>query len=278
MSNYSDGRMIRKDISKSMKFSSLSKDAMVLFQMLIPHYDSHGKMNGNPHYIKGEICPLIDFLTPKVIESCLEEISEKTSVKWFSSGGLHYLHALSFSEHQDLNPGRIGKDKLPNYQKNNSRENQNELMSNSAITHEKVQHQIEEEVEVQIEVKEEVKEEINTNTAASKNDAAARVNKNGSYLFKNSPFFDYKVFREHFPKWTEEETRQVYEEMSDWSASKGMKRFDWIATARGWYRRSKSGDKSNGQYTYKSRMDKLREQSEKAGQEVLERFQRTGKL
>ena len=57
------GRMINKAISNSHKFAALSAPSAVLFCMMIPHLNSHGKMNGGTGYIKDEVCPLISYLS-----------------------------------------------------------------------------------------------------------------------------------------------------------------------------------------------------------------------
>jgi uncharacterized phage protein (TIGR02220 family) len=108
--------MINKNISDSNGFASLSCEAAVLFTMMIPHFNSHGKMNGGPGYIKDEICPLIPYLTYKNIKSLLMEISEKTNVKYFEFEGRWWIHSINFlSDHQTLNPSRLGEDLLPSY-------------------------------------------------------------------------------------------------------------------------------------------------------------------
>lgn len=110
------GRMINKDISNSKGFASLSPAAAVLFAMIIPHYNSFGKMNGGPGYIKDEVCPFVEYLNSKTIPGLLSEISEKTNVKWFIQDGRHWIHSINFlTEHQDLRPDRMGKDLLPDY-------------------------------------------------------------------------------------------------------------------------------------------------------------------
>ena len=132
------GRMIRKDISNSDKISALSPAAAVLFMMMIPHYNAHGKMNGGPGYIKDEICPKISYLTYKNIPDLLKEISSKTNVKWFEKDGRYWIHSLNFiSNHQTLDPLKVGLDLLPTY---------------SGLTHEIVIHKDEVEVEVEVEV------------------------------------------------------------------------------------------------------------------------------
>lgn len=110
------GRMINKDISNSKRFASLSPEAAVLFAMLIPHYNSHGKLNGGSGYIKDEICPHVSYLNSETIPVLLAEISEKTNVKWFERDGRYWIHSINFlTDHQELDPKRLGKDSLPDY-------------------------------------------------------------------------------------------------------------------------------------------------------------------
>lgn len=100
---------------KSKKIASLSPETLALFCLLIPHFNAHGKMNGDINFIKGEVCPLIKWLTLSKIKSCLLEISIKTNVKWFESDGLKYLHSLKWHEHQYLREDRMVEDSLPSY-------------------------------------------------------------------------------------------------------------------------------------------------------------------
>jgi hypothetical protein len=112
----SDGRMIRESISDSKKFGELSDTAAVLFCMLIPHYNPHGKMPGGPAYIKEIICPYRKSLTLENLPTYLQEISDKTNVKWFQLDGRWWIHSLHFlSEHQNIEVQKLGKDKLPSY-------------------------------------------------------------------------------------------------------------------------------------------------------------------
>lgn len=111
-----EGRMIRKRIAGSKNFAKLSPKAQVLFTMMIPHYNAHGKMNGGSGFIKDEVCPLIKFLTTRTISRYLREISRKTSVKYFRHGGRWWIHSINFnSHHQKLKIDRLGDDHLPSY-------------------------------------------------------------------------------------------------------------------------------------------------------------------
>ena len=107
--------MVRKTISQSCKIASLSPKSLALFGMLIPHFNAHGKMNGNPYFIKGEVVPKIKWFTIPVIQKALREISNKTNVKWFEHQGCQFIHSLSFDEHQEIREDRLGADHLPSY-------------------------------------------------------------------------------------------------------------------------------------------------------------------
>lgn len=110
------GRMINQDISDSKGFAALTPEAAVLFVMMIPHFTPYGKLNGDPCFIKGEICPRIDYLQLDKIESCLKEITEHTNVKWFCHDGRWWIHSINFlSDHQNIKLERCGSDQLPNY-------------------------------------------------------------------------------------------------------------------------------------------------------------------
>lgn len=110
------GRMINRSISESENFASLSPIAAVLFAMLIPHFNAHGKMAAGPGLIKDEVANLIPYLSYENISEYLQEISHKTNVKWFKQGNKYWLHSINFnSEHQHLDATKMGTDALPSY-------------------------------------------------------------------------------------------------------------------------------------------------------------------
>lgn len=114
----SEGRMLRKDICKSKRFASLSLESQLLFCLLIPNLNAHGKMNGNIFYIKGEVVPLLDQYGTNTIARCLEEISSKTNLKWYEHDGLFYIQSINWEEHQSLRKDKLGIDRLPDYSGN----------------------------------------------------------------------------------------------------------------------------------------------------------------
>lgn len=62
--------------------------------------------------------------------------------------------------------------------------------------------------------------------------------KEGSCLFENSRFHDFTIFEKEFdkPEFAGVDLYYYYQAISDWSASGGKKKHDWIATARNWMR------------------------------------------
>jgi hypothetical protein len=129
------GRMINKSISDSRGFASLTPESAVLFCMILPHLNSHGKMNGGPGFIKDEVCPRLSYITEKNIKNCLQEINAKTNIKWFEHEGRLWIHSVSFLEkHQALPMDKLGKDSLPSY---------------SRVSPELLHHEVEVEVEVE---------------------------------------------------------------------------------------------------------------------------------
>ena len=186
----SKGRMIRKDISRSQKIASLSKEATVLFVMLIPHFSSFGKMNGSPYFVKGEVVPLLEWFTIPLVERCLKEISEKTNVKWFTVGGLWYLHSVNWEEHQEIRKDRVGKDDLPDY---------------SGTTPGLLRHEVEVEVEVEVQVEGQVQKRVaNESRPTPKKRATQLSDEEWMKSLKSNPAYqgiDIEVLKAKMEAW-----------------------------------------------------------------------------
>lgn len=72
-----------------------------------------------------------------------------------------------------------------------------------------------------------------------------RKTSEGLCLFENSKFAEYDIFAEQFkePEFKEIDLVYYYHVVADWSASKGAKKRDWIATARNIMRKDKDAGK-----------------------------------
>jgi hypothetical protein len=110
-----EGRMLRRSIADSSDFASLTPEEAVLFCMIIPHLNTHGKIQGGAAFIKEIICPKVSYLTIEKIPILLKSITEKTDMKWFFHDDRYWIHAVHFTEHQKLDKNKIGLDLLPTY-------------------------------------------------------------------------------------------------------------------------------------------------------------------
>ena len=69
-----EGRILSKRVSRSDKVAALSSDtSRMLYSWLIPYLDVEGRMESDPRLLKADIAPLLDHITPKVIEKALSE-------------------------------------------------------------------------------------------------------------------------------------------------------------------------------------------------------------
>ena len=174
-----DGRMIRKKISDSHGFAKLCPEAAVLHCMIIPHLNSHGKLNGSPGFIKDEICPRIPYLNYKNIPILLKEISENTKMKWFINDERYWIHSINFlSEHQKLNADKLGRDLLPTY---------------SGLTPELVTLEVEEEVEEKAKASPELPPPVDNSPEESDPSEEKRA-----AIFKDDEQKDFKNFIKKF--------------------------------------------------------------------------------
>lgn len=109
-----------ENCSKSTKLASLDSEpsAIALFFLIIPHLSRHGKMMGDPYFIKGLVVP--DPFWPDYnvnnITKFLAKISEKTNLKWFRAvDGVLYIHSINYKVHNKGIVRNLGPDKMPSY-------------------------------------------------------------------------------------------------------------------------------------------------------------------
>ena len=98
-------------------YARLSPKAAVLFMVILPRLNCHGKMEGDIYAIKGLCCRYIDYINIKDLHGLLHEITRNTSVKWWEDAdGNAWIHATKYGDYnKGLRKDRMGKDKLPSY-------------------------------------------------------------------------------------------------------------------------------------------------------------------
>jgi hypothetical protein len=215
--------MIRKDISRSHKVAGLSPKALALFGMLLPHYNVHGKMDANPHTVKGTIVPFIDWFDIPTITKCLHEISDKTNVKYFQVDGCWYLHSLNYDEHQEIR--RKGRDYLPSY----PGPVPDKSGSSTGEVPPEVEPEVEVEPELEVEPEPEVKSVAPDGAAPTKRFVKPTLEQVAAYCTERKTGIDPQLFIDS-------------NDAKGWvvgTTKTPMK--DWKATIRTWEKRNGSG-------------------------------------
>ena len=108
-------RMLRKEICESDSFAELnSSDAQLLLCLLTPWWSDHGKMIGEPVWIKGNIVRKLRQYTEKRIIWCLGRINSTTDVHfWTDEKGNRWLYWPKFDVHQSISKEKKSKDLYP---------------------------------------------------------------------------------------------------------------------------------------------------------------------
>ncbi len=109
------GRMLRKDICESDSFAELKDSkAQLLSCLLTPWWDDHGKMIGDPGWIKGNIVRKLKQFTINEISRCLSIIDSHLDVQWWTDEkGNKWLYWNKFDKHQTISQEKKTKDNLP---------------------------------------------------------------------------------------------------------------------------------------------------------------------
>lgn len=109
------GRMLRKDVCESDSFATLKDSkAQLLCCLLTPWWDDHGKMIGEPQWIKGNIVRKLRQFTEKEIIRCLGLIDKYLDVQWWTDEKSNkWLYWSKFDNYQTISQEKKTKDNLP---------------------------------------------------------------------------------------------------------------------------------------------------------------------
>jgi hypothetical protein len=112
-----DGRMLSKRVTRSNKIADLSSDtARMIYSWLIPYTDVEGRMEADPRLLKADIAPLLDHITPTVINNVLHELHKIGLILLYSAGeeSKKYLQVTKFEENQkNLRKDREAPSRIP---------------------------------------------------------------------------------------------------------------------------------------------------------------------
>ncbi len=109
-----DGRMLKKQISRSRRLAELKTDsARLLYTWIIPHLDVKGRIEADPNIIKGEVVPRLTTYTLPKIQEYLEDMAAVGLITLYRSDGDQYLEMRKFEDHQSLRLNREAPSRIP---------------------------------------------------------------------------------------------------------------------------------------------------------------------
>jgi hypothetical protein len=89
-----------------------NRDARLLYVGLWNLADEHGRVRGDPRYVKGQLFAYDDDLTPKMIDALLDELAAARKVQRYRSGSGAYLFLPNLAKHQRLEAAKVAS-RLP---------------------------------------------------------------------------------------------------------------------------------------------------------------------
>ena len=116
-----EGRMIKKEISKSKKIASLKNErARSLYFMVYPHTDVAGRISAEIDDIKAICIPLFKW-NNSIIEVALIALHNIGLITLYIVNDKRYLEIIRFHDFQRINKDREAKSKIPSPNSENSR-------------------------------------------------------------------------------------------------------------------------------------------------------------
>lgn len=139
--------MLSRRITRSHKLAGLKSDtARLFFCCLIPYLDVDGRMEADVRLIKADIFPLLEHVTPRVINRLLAELHAAGLIVLYECNGLKYIQVLQFETHQrNLRKDREAKSTIPpptpDQLRSDSGPTPEELRNDSRIREEKLREE-----------------------------------------------------------------------------------------------------------------------------------------
>jgi len=86
---------------------STSRDARLLYPGLWNFADEHGRLRGDPRYVKGKIFAYDDDLTPARVDALIDELAGAGKVVRYRVGSAQYLFLPNLDKHQRLESAKV---------------------------------------------------------------------------------------------------------------------------------------------------------------------------
>lgn len=89
-----------------------SRDARLLYIALWNMADEHGRLNGDPRWVRGQAFPYEEDLDDALLAGMLGELQDAEVVVAYEADGDPYLYLPKLAKHQRLEPGKVAS-KIP---------------------------------------------------------------------------------------------------------------------------------------------------------------------
>lgn len=87
--------------------TATSRDARLLYPGLWNFADEHGRLRGDPRFLKGKIFAYDDDLTPDRVDALVDELARAGKVIRYRVGGASFLYLPRLDRHQRLEPDKV---------------------------------------------------------------------------------------------------------------------------------------------------------------------------
>lgn len=110
-------RSIKPELPQDEKLGNVSRDARLLFVLLLTIADDYGRFRGKPVYLKGQLFPYDDgagkqpVVTALQVTEWLEELASGELVRLYEVGGQAYGEFVNWNKHQRID--NAGKSSIP---------------------------------------------------------------------------------------------------------------------------------------------------------------------
>lgn len=100
MPSTAKGRILPRSLSRSRAYAGLSTHAKVLYPLLMTNGDDQGRLSGDSHQLKWEVCPNVEEITIEAIPQLLLEMASQGLTQTYEDRGQRVVQLLTWWEAQ----------------------------------------------------------------------------------------------------------------------------------------------------------------------------------
>lgn len=105
-------RSVKPEFWHDQEITRLPRDARLAYIGMWNLADEHARLQGDPRFIKGQLFPYDDDMTPAAIDRLIDELATAGKAVRYMVRGAVYLYLPKLSKHQRLEPDKVAS-RLP---------------------------------------------------------------------------------------------------------------------------------------------------------------------